>query len=97
MKRKLALLLVSMSMVSSVTVPAFAAGWSTGSPATNQQTTQNQSISVSVNNYKPSAYFNDIGGHWAQTYIEKWAANGIFGGMGDGSFKPNNTLTRAQV
>lgn len=96
MKRKLALLLVSMSMVSSVTVPAFAAGWSTGSPATNQQTTQNQSISVSVNNYKPSAYFNDIGGHWAQTYIEKWAANGIFGGMGDGSFKPNNTLTRAQ-
>lgn len=92
MKRKLALLLVSISMLSSVTVPVCAAGWSTGSQTSNQQTTQNQS----VNNYRPSAYFNDIGGHWAQTYIEKWAANGIFGGMGDGSFKPNDTLTRAQ-
>lgn len=89
MKRKLALVLLSMSMLSSSVIPVCAAGWSTGSQTS---TTQNQSIT----NYKPSAYFNDVGGHWAQTYIEKWAANGIFGGMGDGSFKPNDTLTRAQ-
>lgn len=92
MKRKVLPMLLSAVMLISAPIPVSAAGRSTGSSVNSSQqisvTTPNQNVS--------SSYFNDIGGHWAQSYIEQWAANGIFGGMGDGTFRPNDTLTRAQ-
>ena len=98
MKRKVLSMLLAIATLSSMPISVSAAGWSTGSAVINQQnsTVQTQNISANINTYRPSAYFNDIGGHWAQTYIEEWPANDIFGGMGDGSFRPNDTLTRAQ-
>ena len=39
--------------------------------------------------------FRDITGHWAQKDIEFCAARGIFNGVGDGLFKPDDTMTRA--
>lgn len=42
------------------------------------------------------AKFNDIGSHWARTFIERLADMGIISGFPDGSFKPDATLTRAQ-
>lgn len=41
--------------------------------------------------------FTDTAGHWAELYIQQATAMGIFKGYSDGSFKPNNHLTRAQA
>lgn len=41
--------------------------------------------------------FSDISGHWAQKYIELAASNGWINGNPDGTFKPNNNITRAET
>lgn len=41
--------------------------------------------------------FNDISGHWAQKFIELAASNGWINGNPDGTFKPNNKITRAET
>lgn len=40
--------------------------------------------------------FNDIENHWAKNEIELLAGKGIITGMGDGIFKPEDKITRAQ-
>lgn len=40
---------------------------------------------------------NDIAGHWAETVVAKWYDNGIISGFPDGSFRPNEAVTRAQL
>jgi len=40
--------------------------------------------------------FSDIINHWAQSSIESIVAKGIAGGYPDGTFKPNNSITRAE-
>lgn len=40
--------------------------------------------------------FPDIGSHWGRTYITKAADLGYFNGYEDGSFRPDNPVTRAQ-
>jgi parallel beta-helix repeat protein len=40
--------------------------------------------------------FPDVQGQWAQAYIEALAARGIIGGFPDGSYRPNEPVTRAQ-
>lgn len=45
----------------------------------------------------PTTTFNDIpSGYWAYSTINNLARLGIAGGYQDGSFKPNNTITRAE-
>ena len=39
---------------------------------------------------------SDISGHWAEKEIEKWTGNGIISGYPDGTFKPENSITRAE-
>ncbi|SDK11901.1 S-layer homology domain-containing protein [Natronincola ferrireducens] len=39
---------------------------------------------------------NDIGGHWAGGVIAKWIEKGLAKGYPDGSFRPNNSITRAE-
>lgn len=41
--------------------------------------------------------FNDISGHWAESTISKWADKGIILGYPDGTFKPDNPVTRAEL
>ncbi|WP_219835482.1 S-layer homology domain-containing protein [Paenibacillus sp. R14(2021)] len=38
----------------------------------------------------------DISGHWAEQDLKEWIAKGWIGGYGDGSFKPNGSVTRAE-
>lgn len=40
--------------------------------------------------------FSDIAGFWAEEYIRTAAARNIFQGYADGTFRPDNRLTRAQ-
>ena len=42
-----------------------------------------------------AADFRDIVGHWAEAEIEYCVARGIFHGNGDGTFLPDNKMTRA--
>jgi subtilisin family serine protease len=39
---------------------------------------------------------SDIGGHWAQTFIEQLITANMISGFPDGTFKPNDFLTRVQ-
>lgn len=41
--------------------------------------------------------FSDIGGHWAQKYIEYCANLGIINGRGDGTFEPNGIVTGTEA
>ncbi len=43
-----------------------------------------------------AAGLTDIGGHWAKSQIEKMVATGAITGFPDGSFKPDQQITRAQ-
>ena len=40
--------------------------------------------------------FPDIQNHWAKPFIEGLLDRGLIGGFGDGTFKPDNKMTRAQ-
>ncbi|MFC3803903.1 Ig-like domain-containing protein [Cohnella sp. GCM10012308] len=44
-----------------------------------------------------AASFSDIAGHWAQAAIESTAKAGIVTGYEDGTFRPSQTLTRAEA
>lgn len=41
--------------------------------------------------------FSDISGHWAQDVINKAANEGIISGYTDGTFRPDNNITRAEA
>ena len=43
-----------------------------------------------------SGTFADVQGHWAQAYIQALAVKNVITGFPDGSFKPNDPVTRAQ-
>ncbi|MBP2113058.1 methionine-rich copper-binding protein CopC/photosystem II stability/assembly factor-like uncharacterized protein [Paenibacillus silagei] len=44
-----------------------------------------------------SAGFSDIAGHWAQAAIERMSQAGMITGYQDGTFRPDQTLTRAEA
>lgn len=39
---------------------------------------------------------NDISGHWAEKTIAEWQEKGLIKGYSDGSFKPDNSISRAE-
>ncbi|QGQ95647.1 DUF3494 domain-containing protein [Paenibacillus psychroresistens] len=43
-----------------------------------------------------AAVSSDVSGHWAEGQISDWTARGLIKGYEDGSFKPDNTITRAE-
>jgi hypothetical protein len=61
------------------------------------------SISASVNQfaqyavfaYKPNT-FSDLETHWSQPYVDRLIGMGVIRGFEDGSFRPDDTVTRAQ-
>lgn len=42
------------------------------------------------------ASLSDVGDHWAKAGIEKWVDSGLAKGYPDGTFKPDNNITRAE-
>ncbi len=44
---------------------------------------------------QPAAAYDDTEGHWAEEIIEKWSTEyGVLNGYGDGTFGPDDTITR---
>ncbi len=43
-----------------------------------------------------AAAFSDVNGHWAETYIDTIKPLGVINGYNDGTFRPNNAVTRIQ-
>ena len=41
--------------------------------------------------------FTDLAGHWSKTYVELAAGNGWIAGYPDGSFRPDQKITRAET
>ncbi|SEM62677.1 The GLUG motif-containing protein [Paenibacillus sp. OV219] len=50
----------------------------------------------SPDNTKPTITFSDISGHWAESDIKQAVSGGIVGGYPDGTFRPKQTVTRAE-
>ncbi|WP_169810376.1 S-layer homology domain-containing protein, partial [Paenibacillus macquariensis] len=44
-----------------------------------------------------SVVLNDINSHWAKDAIEKLASVGVITGYDNGTFKPNNTISREEM
>lgn len=68
-----------------------------------QRPTENPSTQTSPAEQRPqvpveaaSPSFTDISGHWAEADVLRAAELGLIGGYADGTFKPDNSLTRAQ-
>lgn len=49
-----------------------------------------------INLYEDGAMFSDIDNSWAKDYIEVMASKGVINGVGNGLYKPTDTLTKAQ-
>ena len=54
-------------------------------------------LTIPCNAVKAETKFNDVDGHWAEEVIEKWQDAGYINGYPDGSFKPDNSVTRAEL
>ncbi|WP_438348168.1 S-layer homology domain-containing protein [Paenibacillus sp. FA6] len=52
---------------------------------------------LSSNGLNGGESFSDVKGHWAQTTIEQLKMTGIISGYPDGTFRPEQTLKRAEV
>jgi len=61
----------------------------------NQVSEVNSDYIVSANPDEPKT-FPDIQNHWAKPFIEGLLDKGLISGFGDGTFKPNDKMTRAQ-
>ncbi|MGI6205083.1 MAG: S-layer homology domain-containing protein [Anaerovoracaceae bacterium] len=48
------------------------------------------------NAYAATTTFSDISGHWAKAYITKAVSLGIVSGYPDGTFRPDNSVSRAE-
>lgn len=54
-----------------------------------------RAFTLEVNATSPG--FRDLRGHWAAPAVKQLAAAGILGGYPDGTFRPDNTMSRAEV
>jgi hypothetical protein len=55
-----------------------------------------QAVDVPTTDPTTDIIFSDISGHWAEASIKQAASSGIVKGYLDGTFKPGNTVTRAE-
>jgi DMSO/TMAO reductase YedYZ molybdopterin-dependent catalytic subunit len=53
-------------------------------------------VMVAVRAPQPQASFSDTAGHWAEDSIKELVGLGVIGGYPDGTFRPDNKITRAE-
>ncbi len=75
-------------------------GAATETPASPPEGDKSQPGDVPENEDAPISpeipSFPDAGGHWGETFISRAVAMGLFKGYDDGSFRPDESVTRAQ-
>lgn len=72
-------------------------GGSSGKTSFTAPTADVPVVSVPDDTLASTAPYSDIDGHFAQAEIEKLSADGIINGFEDGTFRPNEYVTRAQA
>ncbi|MBB6637400.1 polysaccharide lyase family 8 super-sandwich domain-containing protein [Cohnella thailandensis] len=76
-------------------------GYGDGAARPNQPITRAEFVSILSRLIDVSgtqaARFRDIDGHWAQPALETFAAAGIVGGYGDGTFRPDRAISREEM
>lgn len=70
-------------------------------PVSNNEIIENESVESIANELKTDIksseiVFSDISGHWAESKIQEAVNIGFVSGYQDGTFKPNETVTRAE-
>ncbi len=68
--------------------------------ATKSVMSKTVALSMVLSSLAPAASVfaaTDISGHWAEKTISSWQERGLIGGYEDGSFKPNNAISRAEM
>lgn len=66
-------------------------------PVTRAEFTAMIARALGLSENKAANSFKDAGSNWAAGYIGALADKGVIGGYTDGSFKPNATITRAEM
>lgn len=87
--------------IGQVTRSGIMKGYSGGSFKPNQTITRAEMATILsrliISAQDHAAGFSDISGHWAQAAIERMSQAGIITGYEDGTFRPDQTLTRAEA
>lgn len=78
------------------TVPVSKPASETSIVAPNEETNYPDQALEKPLQSEPKATLTDVQNHWAQKNINELIASGIAGGYPDGSFRPDNTITRAE-
>lgn len=64
--------------------------------STHKPTKEPEPESTPLPNVEQSISFSDINGHWAEESIKRLSVQGLVNGFEDGTFHPDDTVTRAQ-
>ncbi len=105
MKGKIALLLIFTMLIGFMPINTITANADGGLNLTGMIEEQGTNLKDSIKSLleKGSEYFKelaskfkDMGNHWADNTVGKLVELGILDGYSDGTFKPNNTITRSE-
>ena len=68
----------------------------TAEPTAAPEATDVPSTATPSPTQTPSVSFSDVNGHWAEESIKRLSVQGLVNGFEDGTFHPDDTVTRAQ-
>ena len=86
--------------ISTLSNAGIVTGYNDGTFRPNQPITRGEMAKIIANfaNLKSGdKTFTDLAGHWSKTYVELAAGNGWIAGYPDGSFRPDQKITRAET
>ena len=86
--------------ISTLSNAGIVTGYDDGTFRPNQPITRGEMAKIIAgfaNLNKGSKTFSDLAGHWSKTYVELAAGNGWIAGYPDGTFRPDQKITRAET
>lgn len=86
--------------ISTLSNAGIVTGYNDGTFRPNQPITRGEMAKIIANFAnlsKGGKTFTDLSGHWSKTYVELAAGNGWIAGYPDGSFRPDQKITRAET
>lgn len=86
--------------ISTLSNAGIVTGYNDGTFRPNQPITRGEMAKIIANFAnlnKGAKSFTDLSGHWSKSYVELAAGNGWIAGYPDGSFRPDQKITRAET